>query len=473
MHEYHGAWLQLSILLPLAGAWFVRRERRPDRARQVTLWITGGVLIVSLIQWNEFVWGGAAIGYDRWDLLGGLLGRPLWSVDATSAVLLLVSSFVFWLISLTTLRTKVRSVSFAGVLMALAILQATVATRHQPALVALSVVGMWLPIGAYRSLGRSSRAFRAHAAVCSLLLGAGWLLTAGSSRASILQDFGVVLMWLGIAVRCGFFPFHCWITDLYEQTNLGVALLSTTPLLGAYVALRLLMPVAPDWMLQATVDWGLVTALYAAGMAIVQRDSRRFCCFVLLSQGALVMVGLADQSPLSVTGGLCAWITVTLSLTGLGMSLRSLESRLGRLSLLRFHGMYEHMRPSAVLFMIAGLTCVGFPGTMGFVSLEMLVDGSASTSTYLAILIVCVTALNGIALVQAYFRLYTGTRHRSTIDLGSRFAERVGTWAVLGVIVGLGLVPQQWIESRYGAARQLLAGESPPVASEESMRGSP
>ena len=48
----------------------------------------------------------------------------------------------------------------------------------------------------------------------------------------------------------------------------------------------------------------------------------------------------------------------------------------GRLSLADFHGLYDHSPALAVCFLVTGLASVGFPGTLGFVATELLVDGA-------------------------------------------------------------------------------------------------
>ena len=40
-----------------------------------------------------------------------------------------------------------------------------------------------------------------------------------------------------------------------------------------------------------------------------------------------------------------------------------------------FHGLYEHTPGLAALFLVTGLASIGFPGTVGFVGAELLVDG--------------------------------------------------------------------------------------------------
>src|SRR5213082_2126341 len=98
----------------------------------------------------------------------------------------------------------------------------------------------------------------------------------------------------------------------------------------------------------------LFTAVYAAGMATVQRDARRFFAFLFLSHASLVLVGLefVTSHGVGLAGALCLWYSVIISLGGLGLTLRALEARFGRLTLTRFHGLYEHSRMLAIFFLL-------------------------------------------------------------------------------------------------------------------------
>ena len=77
-----------------------------------------------------------------------------------------------------------------------------------------------------------------------------------------------------------------------------------------------------------------------------------------------------------------------LSLGGFGLTLRALEARFGRLSLTDFHGLYEHSPTLAVCFLLTGLASVGFPGTLGFISTELLVDSAVEANPSVGIAVV-------------------------------------------------------------------------------------
>jgi NADH-quinone oxidoreductase subunit M len=264
------------------------------------------------------------------------------------------------------------------------------------------------------------------------------------------------MLMAGVLIRSGVAPLHCWMTDLFENATLGTALLFVTPMTGAYAAVRLVLPIAPQWALQSIALLSLITAVYAAGMALVQREARRFFCYLFLSHSSLVLVGLQVATPIGLTGGLCVWLSVGISLAGFGLTLRAIESRTGRVSLADYHGLYEHMPVLAAFFLITGLASVGFPGTVGFVGAELLVEGAVGVYPIVGMLVVLAAALNSIAVLHAYFRLFTGKQHTSTISLRIRWPERAAVLALAALIIGGGLWPQPGVASRFHAASAII-----------------
>jgi NADH-quinone oxidoreductase subunit M len=154
------------------------------------------------------------------------------------------------------------------------------------------------------------------------------------------------------------------------------------------------------------------------------------------------------------------WASVGLSLLGFGLTLRSVEARTGRLSLDSFHGLYEHVPALAALFVITGLSSIGFPGTLGFIGAELIVEAAVDVYPIVGMLVVIAGALNGIAVLHAYFRLFTGTKHHASVSLKARWTERIAVLTLSALILGGGLVPQPGVHSRYHAASEIISRRS-------------
>jgi NADH-quinone oxidoreductase subunit M len=456
MSTIHFPWLELAVLLPLLGCLWVRRVRDPDIARRHSLIVSGLALLGTLCALADRARVARVSSPGLWDIFARLSNGSPFAIDALNAPLLPLAALLYLLTVLGTLRTKWRRFSFPGLLVAEAILLATLSCRQPWMLVGLLAAGTIPPWVELHARGKPTRVYSVHMLLFVGLLFAGQALVSlntGSARNSVVAS---ALLMAAVLVRGGIVPAHCWMTDLFEHASFGTALLFVTPMVGAYAAVRLVLPIAPDWTLHSIAILSLVTALYAAGMALVQREARRFFCYLFLSNSSLVFVGLETATPIGLTGALCVWLSVGLSLAGFGLTLRSIEARAGRLSLDAFHGLHGHIPTLASLFLLTGLASIGFPGTVGFVGAELLVEGAVQVSPLVGIAIVVAAALNGLAVLQAYFRIFAGSRHVASIDLRTRLPERIAVLALTALLLGGGLYPQPGVSGRYDAATQLV-----------------
>jgi NADH-quinone oxidoreductase subunit M len=476
MSELHFPFLELAILIPLAGALLVSRVRDVELAWRWSLVFCGAAFVCTLGAWQDLNWSHYAAAHDRWDFVQWLTGYDWLVVDELSAPLLPLTSLLYLLTTIVTLRTKVRRFSFTAMLLAEAIVLATLSCRSPRGVVALLALGTVLPYFELRARGKPTGVFVCHMGLFVVALVGGWLLVELTGQDSP-PSWALIPLVLAILIRSGIAPFHCWVTDLFENATFGRALLFVTPMMGAYAAVRLLLPIAPDWMLRGIGMLALATAVYAAGMSLVQREARRFFCYIFLSHSALILVGLDSLTPIGLTGALTVWLSVGLSLAGFGLTLRALEARHGRLSLTGYHGVYEHTPELAVCFLLTGLASVGFPGTLGFLSSELLVDGAVQAFPYVGIAVVIAAALNGIAVLKAYFRLFTGTRHVTSVPLKIGNRERIAVLTMAALVLGGAIYPQPGVASRHHAATSILSNRlaipADGPAKDESNRAAP
>lgn len=457
MRELQLPWLELAILIPLAGTLSVLFVRDPERAWRRTLVIFSLAFLCAVGAWLDFDRLNTFEARDHWMTSAPWLGKDIVVIDELSAPLLPLAALLYLLTVVSTLRTKVRRVPFAGLLFSEAILLAMLSCREPWVLIALLALQTVPPFFGLRARGRSTRVYALHMVLFIALLTCGWAMIDAEGHREEHSIWAIGMLIGAVLIRSGCVPVHCWMTDLFENASLAASLLFVTSMAGAYAAVRLVLPISPDWAMHGISIAAIVTAVYAAGMALVQRETRRFLAYLFLSNSSLVLVGLAVASPIGLTGGLCTWLSVAVSLAGFGLTVRALESRMGRMSLETYHGLYDHVPSLAAFFLLTGLASIGFPGTVGFVGAELIVEGAVGVYPVVGILVVLVGALNGIAVLHAYFRLFTGAQHRASISLRARWPERVAVLALSALIIGGGLWPQPGVASRYHAAQAIIS----------------
>jgi NADH-quinone oxidoreductase subunit M len=329
-------------------------------------------------------------------------------------------------------------------------------TEH-PLVLAIAWAGS---VAALRGGFMTTRSKKRHAAgtylgVSTLLFALGAILSALPARhGSVLEVIGLCVLVAGAMIRNGIFPVHAWVPAMFEHGRLGPAILFSSPQVGTYAIAVLVVPRAPAELLRIVAILSLVTAVYAAAQAIVQRSARRACAYLFVSQSALVLAGLDCTSREALTGALVLWLSSSISFAGLGRCLLVLEVRRGELDLGRHHGAYERKPLLAATFLVLGLSYSGFPGTLGFVGEELLLGGAVAAFPWLGFLVVASSALIGIAVLRMYFALFAGSSREAPLAL--RSAESTGFVAIVAVVILTGLVPAPLVRSRENAVEQLF-----------------
>jgi NADH-quinone oxidoreductase subunit M len=471
MGELHFPWLELAIAVPLAGALLVQAARDARTARLVAGLVALVALLLTVGEWLDFLLLDRFEAHEQspWLRWAGL--EEVLVVDELTAPLLPLVALIHFLTIVSTPLNKAQRFSFGWTLATEALTLATFSCRASWWLVGWLVAGMiapWLELG---RRGASPRVFALHMGLFAAALIAGWALVQGGGPR--LAPLAVALLTLAALLRNGTVPLHCWTSDLFEKATFGTAILFVAPLTGALMVMRLVLPLAPAWALQSVAVLSVVTAVYAAGMALVQTEARRFFCYLFLSHSSLVLAGLELATPLGLCGALSVWISATLSLGGFGLVLRCVESRIGRISLEDFHGLYGQMPMLAGFFLLTGLASIGFPGTVGFIAMELLVEGVVEVWPWIGAGVVITAALNGIAVLKVWFRIFTARNREELVSLGVRWPEQLAVMVLTLLILCGGLWPQPGVDSRYHAAVELLDHRGGSAGQSFGRKGNP
>jgi NADH-quinone oxidoreductase subunit M len=434
-------WLEIALLVPIVGAIVVSFVRRPALAGRWSM----GFLLATLVSTTAAVLSFAgSSGATR--LRSGTFG-----VDDLSAPMLPVLTLLHLLTLVGTAKSRVSPLFCVRLLLAVSVTLSALTCRSGSMLVALLMSAVLLPGWDLKSRGVRSRGYWIYMALFLVLLLAGWHRIEPGA-----PEWTTGLLLLALLLRGGIAPLHGWLPSLFQGAALGTAILFVLPLMEVLASLRLLLPVAPGWMLQAASHACLVTAVYCGGMACVQHDVRRFYAHLTLSQISMVLFAVMLHTSNGLTAALCLWISTPLSLGGLALSVRALEARFGALSLREHHGYYEQVPGLAICFLVAGLASVGFPGTIGFVPMELLISGSVDQGVGISLTLAFAAMLDGIAIMRAYFALFTGKRPTTSVSLQVTPTERLGIVIVALVVFLGGWFSPAVVASRHRVADGLL-----------------
>lgn len=451
-------WLAGVAALPLVviGASFLRldveRLRRLAVASAVTM-LLAALVIAASPGLRTFSFRSSALSW-----VPG--GEALIRIDRLSDVLLPFAAGLWLLTVAATPRAALDRGGLRRTALATFITLASFLTESAVLLLLLSLASVWTFLAALGNHQYQRRIVAAYLGFSTLIFGVGVaLLIAPGARGTRVEAAGMWLIVIAALVRKGIVPFHAWVPEVFDHGRLGPAILFSAPQVGAYMTVVLIVPRASPDMLRMIAILALGTAVYGAALALVQSSARRACGYLFMSQSALVMAGLDCTSVSALAGGLLVWLAAGLAFAGLARCVLVLEARRGRLDLTTYHGGYDRMPVLAVSFLAMGLACTGFPGTLGFVGQELLVDGAVDAFPVMGFAVVIASALTGLAVLRMYFSLFCGRSDalaHSGLRLGLTRREAWTFVALVIALVGFGLAPRPLVDSRFAASNDIL-----------------
>ena len=208
---------------------------------------------------------------------------------------------------------------------------------------------------------------------------------------------GFAFIVIGMGLKLALFPMHVWLPNAYTYAPslVTVFLAATSTKVSVYVLLRFLFTVfGPSYgFVNLTFEFVLlplaIVAMFAGSItAIFQTNVKRLFAYSSVAQLGYMMLGVA----LSNIPGLMATIlhifNHALMKGALFMALGCVIYRLGNVSLASMKGLSRSMPWTMGALILGGLSLIGVPGTVGFISKWHLVLGTLEAGFWpIAILI--------------------------------------------------------------------------------------
>src|SRR2546421_261739 len=189
-----------------------------------------------------------------------------------------------------------------------------------------------------------------------------------------LQSWAVPVLFLGFAVLAGIWPLHTWApTGHVAAPTAGSMLLAGIVMkLGSYAGLRVAINLFPQGF-QMWSKWIVLLAVigivYAAAVALRQRDLKFVIGYSSVSHMGFVLLGLGAATALSVSGAVLQMfshgvIAALLFAVAGRMIYRRTHTR--ELDVLSGMNLSQALPFAAFAFVIASAASMGIPGFSGF-----------------------------------------------------------------------------------------------------------
>lgn len=225
----------------------------------------------------------------------------------------------------------------------------------------------------------------------------------------------LAFLTVGITLKLAVFPLHLWLPNAYAfaPTVVTVFLAATATKVALYALIRVVFTVfsgpvifAPLPIDEMLIGLGLLSMVGGALSAVWQTDAKRLLAYSSISQiGYMVLgIGLADRNGLA--GSIVHIFNHAMIKAMLFMAIGCIVYRVGGSGLVAMRGFARRMPITAACIVLGGLSLVGTPLTLGFVTKWLLLQGALDRGLWWIAFLIVLGSL--LALVYVWRLIATG-----------------------------------------------------------------
>lgn len=276
-------------------------------------------------------------------------------------------------------------------------------------------------------------------------------------------------MVVGVSLKLALFPLHLWLPNAYTYAPSAVTsfLASTATKVAVYVLLRFVFSVFGaafgfDLMRvdRILVPLALVAIFSMSLVAIFQVNVKRMLAYSSVAQIGYMILGVSMASVTGLTAGIVHLFNHALIKGALFMALGGVFYRIGSVHLEAIQGLGRKMPWTMASFVAAGLSLIGVPTTVGFISKWYLITGALEKGWWPVAVLVLITSLMAVVYIwrvveAAYFKEFAG---EDETVLEAPLGLLLPTWALIVANFYYGINGTFTSEIAGQAARMLLGG---------------
>jgi NADH-quinone oxidoreductase subunit M len=261
------------------------------------------------------------------------------------------------------------------------------------------------------------------------------------------------LFFLAFAIKMPIFPFHTWQPDTYEQSPTAVTMVLSGIMvkMGIFGLIRWVIPVVPmgAWAWgDAVTICAIVGIVYASLIAIQQDDLKRLVAYSSIAHMGLMCVAVFATTKSGMQGVMIQMFNHGINIIGMWIVVNAIEQKFHTRKMSELGGIAQKAPGLAILLVVVALANIALPLTNGFIGEFMMYNGIlASTATQhnvvftvvagLSIILAAVYTLN---MIQKVFYGNTNALTEETTDISTNV--KVALVVIVVLIFAGGVFPK-------------------------------
>ena len=229
-----------------------------------------------------------------------------------------------------------------------------------------------------------------------------------------MVEAGFAFILVGIGLKLAMFPLHLWLPNAYTYAPSAVTafLAATSTKMAVYVLIRFFYTVFwPDFpFMQAAFTYvlmplGIAGMFIASLVALFQEDVKRLLAYSSVAQIGYMLLGLSFATASGLSAALVHVFNHALIKGALFMAVACVVLRTGSHAMSAFQGLGRRMPYTCAAFIISGLSLIGVPLTVGFISKWYLLDASFSAGHWYVSFLIVASSLIALGYVGRVIEL--------------------------------------------------------------------
>ncbi|MBT5515359.1 MAG: monovalent cation/H+ antiporter subunit D family protein [Rhodospirillaceae bacterium] len=279
----------------------------------------------------------------------------------------------------------------------------------------------------------------------------------------------LAFLTVGLGLKVALFPLHMWLPNAYTYAPSAVTvfLAATATKVAVYALIRV------TYTIFGTVDFldivpardllmgmALIAMFVGSAVAIYQVNIKRMLAYSSVAQIGYMILGLSFDTVNGVAAGIIHLFNHAMMKGGLFMVLGAVMYRIGSVHLHDMAGLGKKMPLTMAAFVGGGLSLIGVPLTVGFVSKWYLIQAALEKGWWPVAALIVVSSLMAVIyvwrVVEVIYMKPAGQAAENATE--APMSLLIPTWVLIGAAVYFGIDATTTVDVAVAAAEALLGG---------------
>lgn len=280
---------------------------------------------------------------------------------------------------------------------------------------------------------------------------------------------GFAFLTIGIGLKLALFPLHLWLPNAYAYAPsvVTIFLAATATKVALYAMIRFVFTIfgvefsfAGVGLEYILLPLAVAAVISASIVAIFQDNVKRLLAYSSVAQIGYMVMGIGLVSASGLTATLLHLFNHALMKGALFMALGAIFYQIGSVQLKDMAGLGKRMPITMAAVVVGGLSLIGVPLTVGFISKWYLISAALEHGWWWLIVVILIGSLLAVVYVWriieiAYFKaMPEGVGHSE-----APLSLLIPTWLLVAANVYFGIDTSLTVGTAEAAAMALMGGQ--------------